>query len=65
MGPAQKFQKERILESGLQTSDILENETAFCPCPKNLPKAKLRSFGLIPLAGEIARQLSIDSVMWL
>lgn len=58
-----QFQKESILESGLQTSDILENETAFCPCPKNLLEAKLKSFGLISLAEEIPRQLSIDSVM--
>jgi hypothetical protein len=27
--------------------DILsKNMAAFCPCPKNLPEAKLKSFGL-------------------
>jgi hypothetical protein len=37
---------------------------AFCPCPKkNLPEAKLKSFGLMVLAEEISRQPSIKSVM--
>ena len=32
----------------------------FCLCPKNLPDAKLKSFGLILLAEEISRQPSTD-----
>ena len=31
----------------------------FCPCPKNLPEVKLKSFELISLA-EISKQPSID-----
>ena len=46
--------------------DILgENVTAFCPCLKSLPEAKVKSFGLIPLAEEISKQPSIDFVMWI
>ena len=46
--------------------DILVKKVAsFCPCPKSLPEAKVKSFGLIPLAEEISKQPSIDSVMWL
>jgi hypothetical protein len=44
---------------------ILENETAFCPSLKNLPEAKLKSFGLITLAEEVPRPLSMNSVMQL
>ena len=46
--------------------DILgENVTAFCPCLKSLPEAKVKSFGLISLAEEISKQPSIDFVMGL
>lgn len=38
--------------------------TAFCPCPKNLSKAKLKSFRITALP-EISKQVCIDSVMWL
>ena len=37
----------------------------FCPCPKYLFEAKLKSFTLMALAEEISRQPSIDSVVWL
>ena len=37
----------------------------FCPCPKYLPEVKLKSFGLMALAEEVSRQISIDSVTWL
>lgn len=37
----------------------------FCPYPKSLPEGKVKSFGLTPLAEEITRQPSIESVMWL
>ena len=37
----------------------------FLPHLKSLPEAKVKSFGLIPLAKEISKQPSIDSVMWL
>ena len=38
---------------------------AFCPCSKSLPETKLKRFGLIPLAEEISKHPSIDSVIWL
>lgn len=37
----------------------------FLTCPKTLPEAKLKSFGLMVLAEEIVKLYSIDSVMWL
>jgi hypothetical protein len=37
----------------------------FCPCPKHLPGAKLRSFGLIQLAEGISKQSNIYSVLLL
>ena len=44
---------------------LVKKVAAFCPCPKSLPEAKVKSFGLILLAEEISKQPSIDSVMWL
>ena len=44
---------------------LVNNVAAFHPCPKSLPAAKLKNFGLIPLAEEISKQPSIDSVVWL
>lgn len=35
----------------------------FCPHPKNLPEAKLKSFGLMALAEEISRLPSIDCLV--
>ena len=32
---------------------------------KGLPETNMKRFGLIPLAEEISKQPSIDSVMWL
>ena len=37
----------------------------FCPCPKSLPKHKVKSLGLISLTEEISKQPSIDSMLWL
>ena len=37
----------------------------FCPCPKYLFEAKLKSFTLMALAEEISTQPSINSVIWL
>ena len=42
----------------------MKNVTAFCPCLKSLPEAKVKCFGLIPLKEEISKQFSADSVMW-
>jgi hypothetical protein len=42
-----------------------KNVAEFCPCPKSLPGAKLKSFRLILLAEEISKQSSTASVMWL
>ena len=44
---------------------LAKNVAAFCLCLKSLPKAKLKSFGLILFAGEISKQPNIDSVVWL
>lgn len=38
---------------------------AFCPCPKHLPEAKLKSYVLTVLAKEISNPPSVDCVMWL
>ena len=42
---------------------LTRNISAFCPCSKNLPEAKLKSFGLMVLAEEISRQSRTDYVM--
>lgn len=39
-----------------------KNEVAFCPCPENLPGAKLRSIGLVSLS-EFSRQTNLDCSM--
>lgn len=39
--------------------------TAFCPCPKFLLEAKLKSFGLMLLAEKISIQSNVDAVLWL
>lgn len=44
---------------------LVKNVGAFCPCPKILPEAKVKSFKFIPWAEEISKQPSIDSVVWL
>lgn len=44
---------------------LSNNMAALCPFPKNIPKAKLKSFRLIVLAEEISRQHNIDSVGWI
>ena len=44
---------------------MAKNVAGFCSCKKNLPEAKLKSFGLIALAKEMSKQPSNDSVMWL
>ena len=50
----------------VHSSDILvTNMTAFCLCPKSLPEAMVKSFGLISLAEESSKQPSTDLVVWL
>ena len=44
---------------------LVKKVAAFCPCTKILPEAKVKSFGLIPLAEEISKQPSLDSAVWL
>ena len=44
---------------------LVINVAAFCPCLKSLPEAKVKSFGLIPLAEKISKQPRIVFVMWL
>lgn len=34
---------------------LVKNVTEFCPCPKSLSKAKLKSFGLIALTEKILK----------
>ena len=54
-----------MLPRHLSCDILVKNVVVFCPCLKNLPEAKVKSFGLIPLAEEISKQPHIDSVMWL
>jgi hypothetical protein len=42
---------------------LVRNVTAFCPCPKSLPEAKVKIFKLITLAKELSKP-SLDSVLW-
>ena len=42
---------------------LVKKVAAFCPCPKNLPEAKVKNFGLIPLTEEISKQPRIDFVV--
>ena len=42
---------------------LVKKVAAFCPCPKSLPEAKVKSFGLILLAEEISKQFK--TVVWL
>ena len=54
-----------MLICGLETvfCEILgKDEAAFQLCLKSLPEAKVKKFGLIPLAEEISKQPTIDSV---
>ena len=44
---------------------MVKNVAAFGPFQKSLPEAKVKSFVFFPLAEEISKQPSIDSVMWL
>ena len=48
-GAAQKVSEENISKwPGDDSWDILaQNVAAFRPCPRNLPEAKLKSFGLM------------------
>jgi hypothetical protein len=34
--------------------NLAKNVTTFCPCSKNLPETKLKTFGLVALANEIS-----------
>jgi hypothetical protein len=67
-GQLKRFWRGAILASGLENHfcDILaKNMDKFCPCPKNLRKAKSKCNGLTSLMEEISRESNIDSVMWL
>lgn len=47
------FQKGRVLVSGpdiVLVVMLAKNADVVCPCPKNLPGATLKSFGLMALA---------------
>ena len=44
---------------------LVKNVAAFCLCLKSLPEAKVKRFGLIPLAKKILKQPSVLSVVWL
>lgn len=43
---------------------LAKDVTSLCPCPKNLPEIKLKSYGLMALVEEISRKSSMDSVVW-
>lgn len=44
---------------------VKKNVAAFCPSPKYMTDAKLKSCGLSVLAEEITRQPNIDCLVWL
>lgn len=49
-----RFQKNSVSHGTRDHScDVLAMNVAFCPCPKNLPEAKLKNNKLISLAEEI------------
>lgn len=43
---------------------LAKNVAAFCPCPKRLPEARLKSFRLTELAEEISKYPSINSCVY-
>ena len=47
----------------LPCDTLMENVGDFCRYMKSLLETKVKSFGLIPLAKEISKQPSIDSVI--
>jgi hypothetical protein len=64
---AKKFQR-RMLVCGMETVFmviLVKNMAAFCPCPKSLPKAKMRRIRSIALAKEVSEQPGINSIVWL
>lgn len=60
-----RFQGRRILILPRDFScDILvKNVDALCPCLKNLPEVKVKSFRLIALAKELSQQPSTDCLV--
>lgn len=42
---------------------LVKKVAPFCPCPKTLPLAKVKSYGLILLVEKISKQLRIDIVV--
>jgi hypothetical protein len=44
---------------------LVKNVAAFCPCPKNLPEAKVKRFTLFALTKEVSEKPPRDSVLWL
>ena len=62
---AQEVSEEKnfsMLPRDLSCDILVKKVATFCSCPKNLPKAKMKRFGLIPLAEKISKQPNIDSV---
>ena len=57
-GLAQDFSEEKtfsMLSRDPPCDILVKNVAAFCPCLKSLPEAKVKRFGLIPLAKEISK----------
>ena len=44
---------------------LVKNVAVFCPCPNNMPEAKLKSFGLMVLAEEISKLPMLHGYYWL
>jgi hypothetical protein len=65
--PVQKVSERKNIRKQIRDyCNILAKQMdTFCLSPKNLPKIKLKSFGLISLAEEISRQPCIDCGRWL
>lgn len=54
MGLSGLSPSKNVEDSGMWPRDyscyiLMKNVAAFCPCPKILPEAKLKSFGLMAL----------------
>lgn len=63
---AQKASEENNVSN--QTRDnscdsLAKTVVAFCPCPKSLSEANVKSFVLTLLAEVVSRQPDIDSIM--
>ncbi|MGE9574538.1 hypothetical protein ACQP3C_26175 [Escherichia coli] len=63
---AQEVSEEKnfsMLPRDCSCNILVKNVAAFCPCLNSLPEAKVKSFGLIPLAEETSKQPRLSPVV--